>query len=167
MLTNDLSLYFARAIALRPEKMPPYMGGTMIGRALRSVQKVLMQREEGDRMVILISDGQSADLSGGAAQEIGESLARDGIVVFYIHVAEGAPQEETFTLASLTGGEAFAAGDPSALQQIFERIDKMKPARLRPSSPEPVDHFKPFALAGLCLLALKLLASFGLRYTPW
>jgi Ca-activated chloride channel family protein len=81
-------------------------GGTMIGHALRSVQKILQERPEGDRMVVLISDGESADLSGGVAQELGETLSRDNIVVFYIHVAEGSPQEETFTLASLSGGQS-------------------------------------------------------------
>jgi Ca-activated chloride channel family protein len=166
-VTKDLSALKLSAPFMRPEKMPPYMGGTMIGRALRSVQKVLNQRPEGDRMVVLISDGESADLSGGAAQEIGEELARDGIVVFYVHVAEGSPQEETFTLASLTGGQAFAAGDPAALKEVFQRIDRMKPARLQPSAPEPVAFLRPFALAGLLLVGLKAISLFGLRYSPW
>lgn len=166
-VTKDLSALKLSAPFLRPEKMPPYMGGTMIGLALRSVEKVLNQRPEGDRMVVLISDGESADLGGGVAQEIGEELARDHIVVFYVHVAEGSPQEETFTLASLTGGQVFAAGDPAALQEVFRRIDEMKPARLQPSAPEPVDFFRPFALAGLTLLGLKIISLFGLRYSPW
>jgi Ca-activated chloride channel family protein len=166
-VTKDLSALKLSAPFMRPEKMPPYMGGTMIGHALRSVQKILNERPEGDRMVVLISDGQSADLSGGLAQELGEALARDNIVVFYIHVAEGSPQEETFTLASLTGGQAFAAGDPTALQEVFQRIDQMKPARLQPSAPEPVAWYHPFVVAGLTLLGLQVLSSFGLRYTPW
>lgn len=166
-VTKDLSALRLSAPFLRPEKMPPYMGGTMIGHALRSVQKILNERPEGDRMVVLISDGQSADLSGGVAQELGETLARDNIRVFYIHVAEGSPQDETYTLASLTGGQAFAAGDPAALREVFQRIDQMKPARLQPSAPERVDWFRPLAAAGLALLSLQVVAAFGLRYTPW
>jgi Ca-activated chloride channel family protein len=166
-VTKDLSALKLSAPFLRPEKMPPYMGGTMIGHALRSVQKILDERPEGDRMVVLISDGESADLSGGVAQELGEALARDNIVVFYIHVAEGSPQEETFTLAALTGGQAFAAGDPTALKEVFQRIDEMKPARLQPSAPERVDFFWPFVLTGLGLLGLQVVSGFGLRYTPW
>lgn len=166
-VTKDLSALKLSAPFLRPEKMPPYMGGTMIGHALRSVQKILGERPEGDRMVVLISDGESADLSGGVAQELGEALARDHIVVFYIHVAEGSPQDETFTLASLTGGQAFAAGDPAALKEVFQRIDQMKPARLQPSAPERVDWLRPFVLAGLALLGLQIVTAFGLRYTPW
>lgn len=166
-LTRDLSALRLSAPFLRPERMPPYMGGTLIGRALKSVQKVLAAREEGDRMVILISDGESADLGGGVAQEIGESFRRDNITLFYIHVAQGSPQEETFTIAGLSGGAAFAADDPSALREVFQRIDQMKPVRLKPSAPEPVDFFWPFALVGLAALGLKVTGLFGLRYTPW
>jgi len=166
-LTKDLSALRSAAPFLRPEKMPSYMGGTRIGHALRSVHKTLAARPEGDRMLILISDGESYDLGGGVAQKIGQELAADNIVMFYIHVAEGSPQDETFTVASLTGGQAFAAGDPGALKEVFHRIDAMKPARLKPSTPEPADFFWPFALAGLGLLGVQMVSVLGVRYTPW
>jgi Ca-activated chloride channel family protein len=130
------------------------------------VQKVLSTREEGDRMIVLISDGQSFDLTG-VAQKLGEDLAKDHITVYYIHVAEGSPQEETHTVANLTGGQSFAAGDPEALREVFKRIDKMKPAKMKPTTPEPVDWFWPFAVAGLSLLSAKVLSLLGLRFTPW
>ena len=117
-------------------------------------------------MVVLISDGASFDLQG-VAQKLGEDLARDNIVVFYIHTAEGEPQEETFTVASLTNGKAFAAGDPDALREVFQRIDEMKPAKLQPSAPEHADWFWPFAVTGLGLLGLQVVSAFGFRFTPW
>jgi Ca-activated chloride channel homolog len=166
-VTKDLSAIRLSAPFLRPERMPPYMGGTLIGRALRSVQKVLTAQPEGDRMVILISDGQSFDLGGGAAQAIGSELAQNNIVLYYIHVADGSPQDETFTIASITGGQAFAAGDPAALKEVFQRIDQMQPARLKPVTPEPADWFWPFAAVGLTLLGAQTVSLFGLRYTPW
>jgi len=166
-LTKDLTALRLAAPFLRPEKMPPHMGGTRIGYALQGVQKKLRGLEEGDRMVVLISDGQSADLSGGAAQKIGEELRENNITVFYIHAAEGQPQEETFTLASLTGGEAFAAGDPSALREVFQRIDAMKPTKLKPAAPDVADWFWPFALAGLGFLSLQTVGVFRFRFTPW
>ena len=119
-----------------------------------------------DRMIVLISDGESYDLTG-AAQKLGEDLRADKITVFYIHVAEGSPQEETHTVANLTGGQSFSAGDPQALQEVFKSIDKMKPAKMKPSTPEPVDWFWPFAVAGLSVLGLKVLSLLGLRFTPW
>ena len=118
-------------------------------------------------MVILISDGESADLYGGQAEEIGAELSRDRIVVYYIHVAEGAPQNETFTLAGATGGQAFAAGDPEALREVFKRIDQMQPAKSKPGTPEAADFFWPFAMSGLALLGMQVVTQFGLRYTPW
>ena len=166
-VTKDLSAIRNSAPFLRPDKMPSYMGGTRIANALRSVQKVLVARPEGDRMIILISDGQSYDLSGGVAEKIGAELSQDNIVMFYIHVAEGAPQEETFTIASLTGGQAFAAGDPSALREVFQRIDKMRPAKVKPTAPELADFFWPFALCGLVLTGAQMVNLLGLRHTPW
>ena len=166
-LTRDLAALRLAAPFLRPEKMPPHMGGTRIANALQAVQKILRAREEGDRMVVLISDGVSFDLGGGVAQKLGEDLSRDNIAVFYIHAADGEPQEETFTVASLTGGQAFAAGDPQALREVFQRIDAMKPTRLKPSAPEPADWFWPFAAVGLGLLGLQVVSLYGLRFTPW
>lgn len=166
-VTKDLAAIRSAAPFLRPDRMPPYMGGTRIANALRSVHKTLIARPEGDRMIVLISDGQSYDLGGGVAQKLGAELAKDNITVFYIHVAEGSPQDEVHTIASMTGGQAFAAGDPQALREVFKRIDAMKPARLLPSTAEPADFFWPFSIAGLGLLGFHLLSMLGLRYTPW
>ncbi len=166
-LTKDLTALRLAAPFLRPEKMPPHMGGTRIGHALQGVQKKFRDLAEGDRMVVLISDGQSFDLGGGTAQKIGEELRENNITVFYIHAAEGQPQEETFTLASLTGGEAFAAGDPSALREVFRRIDEMKPTKLKPAAPDLADWFWPFAVTGLGLVSLQVVGAFWFRFTPW
>jgi Ca-activated chloride channel family protein len=166
-LTKDLTALRLAAPFLRPEKMPPHMGGTRIGHALEAVQSVLRSRKDGDRMIVLISDGQSFDLGGGRAQALGETLSQDGITVFYVHAADGQPQEETFTVASLTGGQAFAADDPEALREVFKRIDAMKPTRLEPAAAQLADWFTPFAVAGLGLLGVQVVAAFGFRFTPW
>jgi Ca-activated chloride channel family protein len=166
-LTRDLSAIRLAAPFLRPEMMPPYLGGTAIGKALESVRTVLESCPEGDRMIILVSDGESADLYGGRAEQIGDALRRAGIVVYYIHVAPGQPQSETGSLVELTGGRAFTAGDPVALREVFFRIDRMQRARRKPLAPEWVDDPRGLAMAGLGILATHLLAAFGIRYTPW
>ena len=165
-LTKDLDALKHSAPFMKPEAMPPYMGGTRIGLALRSVHKILADRPKGDKMIVLISDGSSGDLRG-QSDKISSDLNGDDIVLYYIHVANGQPQQEVYDIASRTGGKAFVAGDPAALQAVFEKIDAMQPAKFKPETPIPADNFRPFALAGLSMLALQLLTLFGIRFTPW
>ena len=165
-LTQDLDALKHSAPFMKPEAMPPYMGGTRIGLALRSVHRILADRPKGDKMIVLISDGSSGDLRG-QGDKISGDLNGDDIVLYYIHVANGQPQQEVYDIASRTGGEAFVAGDPAALQAVFEKIDAMQPAKFKPETPIPADNFRPFALAGLSMLALQLLSLFGIRFTPW
>ena len=79
-------------------------------------------------MIVLISDGSSGDLRG-QSDKISSDLNGDDIVLYYIHVANGQPQQEVYDIANRTGGEAFVAGDPAALQTVFEKIDAMQPAK--------------------------------------
>ncbi len=166
-LTSDASAFRCAPPFLRPERLPYWFGGTEIGKALRACRDVLVAREEGDRMVILISDGWSADLYGGNDVKVAEELAAEGIAVYAVHVAEGEVPVEVQTIADSTGGRVFGAGDPAALTEVFKAIDAMRPVRLQRSIPEAMDHFAPAAGVGLSLLALGLLGGLGLRYSPW
>jgi Ca-activated chloride channel family protein len=139
----------------------------MIGAALHHTLKVMTARTEGDRMIVLLTDGYSFDLSGGADLAIGRKLREAGIEVFSIHIGESAPPAEVSTIASMTGGQIFAAGEPAALQAVFRRIDEMKKARLEKVSAETQDHFRPWTRVGGGLLAAWLITLFGLRYAPW
>ena len=166
-LTSDVSAFRCAPPFLRPENLPPWFGGTMIGMALRSAEKVLISHDEGDRMIVLITDGDSFDLDNGQDVAIAESLRANNISVYVIHIAEGSPSDSVGVIASMTGGEVFGAGDPSALDAVFARIDEMNKAPLKRVKPDPVDFFQPFSLAGLSLGALFLFTLFGLRHTPW
>lgn len=139
----------------------------MIGRALINCRKVLEEQAGGDRMIILVSDGQSADLSNGAELEIARDLKSAGIVVYGIHIGSTEIPAEIISLTSATGGEAFVSGDPAALESVFRRIDGMKPAQIETVGIEYIDWLQPFCMAGLGLLGVWTLSSFGLRYTPW
>jgi len=166
-LTKDTSAISLATPFLRPEKQPYWMGGTQIGKALRSSRKLLAAREEGDRMIILVSDGMSSDLGGTEAQDIAQELKEERIVVYMIAVAMSSPPSEMFTIASATGGDVFTAGDPAALDTVFRHIDRMQKTKLKERVTAPVDWFRPFAAGGLGLAALQLLTLFGLRFTPW
>jgi Ca-activated chloride channel family protein len=167
-LTTDVSAFQCAPPFLRPENLPPwFQGGTFIGKALQDSEKHLLAAEEGDRMIVLFSDGESFDLRNGEDVRIAQSLKENNITVYGIHVAEGAPPAEVSVIASVTGGQMFAAGDPNALKEVFRRIDEMQQAPIKRLTPDPIDFFKPYTIAGLSLSGLWLLSLFGLRYTPW
>lgn len=166
-LTTDPSAIRCSPPFMRPEIAPPAFGGTSIGKALQGCRKELARREEGDKMIVLITDGFSGDLSNNNDQEIARELNTDGITVFCIIVGGYEPQPEIVNICRLTNGEAFRADDPDALPSVFKRIDTMRQAKITPTIVDTVDYYEPFALAGAVLLAAGTLALFGLRYTPW
>lgn len=165
-LTTDPSAIKCAPPLMRPEIVPRAFMGTMIGNALTGCKKELARREEGDKMIVLISDGESFDLPGNEADYI-QKMAADGITVFAIIVGGSEPQDEIYTICRQTGGEAFRADDPAGLPAVFKKIDTLKQAKITPSIAETVDYYEPFALPGAVLLVLGTLALFGLRYTPW
>lgn len=167
-LTEDSSAFQCAAPFVRPENMWQALGGgTMLGVGLKKCADELVQRKEGDRMIILISDGASFDLAGGEEEQVGRELRDQGIVVYYVHIGGGVPPPPTAAVATITGGATFSAGDPKGLDQVFRRIDAMRSARLERTYADVLDCFRPFCLAGFILFGLQLLGLFGLRYTPW
>lgn len=166
-LTNDPSALHCAKPFLDPQKLPPVFGGTMIGLGLDACIRSLSQQPDGDRMVILITDGYSADLSGGNDVAVAKRLKDNKITVFAIHVAQGAPPAEIGVITSITGGEVFAAGDTKSLQEVFKAIDAMAKAKVEKQAAEAADNFQPWSLAGLGVLGAWVLCLFGFRYTPW
>jgi len=166
-LTTDVSAFRCAPPFMKPGSLPRWFNGTSIGKALLACRKILVGREEGDRMIILVSDGRSSDLHGGRAAEIGRTLREDGVTVYAVHISKSAPPDEIVDIASLTGGQIFNPGDTAGLQAVFEHIDEMQETRIEKSKAQAVDHYGPWCLAGLGLLAGALLVLFGLRYTPW
>jgi Ca-activated chloride channel family protein len=166
-LTTDVSAIRCSPPFMRPEGLPPWFGGTEIGKALLACKNVLAEREEGDRMIVLVSDGLSSDLMSGADMEIAKTLKAHNIVVYSIHISDSEIPDPIVNITSITGGEVFNPGDPEALKTVFRRIDQMQETRLEKTHAETLDHFPPFCIAGLGLAAASVLCLFGLRYTPW
>ena len=168
-LTADASAFRCAPPFMDPKKpgRPGWFNSTEIGRALRSCRKVLMQREAGDRMIILISDGISYDLQNGTDEEIARELREQGIVLYAIHIGGGEVPGEVANVAGLSGGAVFEGGDPAGLDAIFRRIDKMQKAEMEKMAADRIDDFELFALIGASLLGAYLLTQLGLRYTPW
>ncbi len=167
-LTQDPSAFKCAAPFVGPETMMFALGGgTMLGVGLKTCQSLLVQREEGDRMIILISDGASFDLTDGEEETIARELRNNGIAVYYVHIGGGDPPPPTAAVATITGGATFSAGDTAGLQDVFQRIDAMRTTRLERTYADILDLFWPFCLAGFTLLGSYVAASFGMRYTPW
>jgi Ca-activated chloride channel family protein len=165
-LTPDVSAIRYSPPFMRPENVPEWFNGTEIGRALRACKQVLAERAEGDRMIVLLTDGESYDLFGNA-ETIAKEMKDNGITVFAIIIGMDQVQNEIVTITNNTGGEAFLAGDPEALKAVFRRIDQMRQAPLEKKIADALDDFQPFCAIGLALLAVAALAAFGVRYTPW
>ena len=167
-LTTDPSAFRCTTEFLNPRNPPPgYGGGTRIGLGLKKCQEILITRETGDRMIILVSDGVSADLGSGQEEEIGRSLRDDKIVVYSIHIGSGISPPEVSTITNITGGESFSPQDVQALDNVFRRIDAMEVAEMTRTYAEVLDWFYPFAIAGLSLIGISLVSLMWLRYTPW
>ena len=122
-LTTDTSAIRCSVPFMRPEVAPPWFGGTEIGKALLACKRRLADREEGDRMIVLVSDGASADLSNGNDEVVMRRLRDDGIVVYAIHISESTVPPAIVNITSATGGGVFQPGDKGALQDVFQRID--------------------------------------------
>ncbi len=167
-LTKDLSAIHNALPFADPSRQPSHMSGTMIGAALRFCKdNMTNEAEQGDRIIILVSDGDSFDLAGEAGGEIADELKQENIRLYHVHVATDPIPDEVVDIARETGGEAFQATDALSLKRVFTHIDRMKPAEFRTLGTVPLDHFKPFAIIALAFLGLHVVGLLGVRYTPW
>ena len=168
-LTRDRNAIRTGLPFANPDFQPSHMSGTVIGGALRFCMGT-MQREalDGDKLIILVSDGVSADLGDGLAEgDVGSELAAAGIVLYHVHVGTDEVASEMRAIARQTGGDSFIATDRRGLGEIFAHIDRMQPARFEPGGTVPMDFFGPFAAAALAALGLHMVGLLGIRVTPW
>ena len=167
-LTRDLSAIRNAMPFADPKIQPEHMQGTHIANALLYARdQMVSESEAGDRLIILVSDGDSQDFGGGRDVEAARALAEARITLFHVHVANTSIPPEVLAIARHTGGESLAANDLAGLRRVFEHIDQMKPATFRSIGAAPSDNFRPFAIACLALLGVHGLGLSWLRYTPW
>lgn len=160
-----------------PKLDPPSMGRhglpdelwgvTLIGKALLGATELLAERPTGDRMMILMTDGESYDILPPNDQQIIGRLRAENITVFAILLTEEAIQPPLINIARATGGEVFNAVTPEALATVFRSIDEMKKVVVLEKQPQVVDYYDPFFKPALGVLVASLLGLFGLRFTPW
>ena len=167
-LTKDLKAIRNAMPFADPDHQPIHMSGTAIAAALRFCKANMeVEAQEGDRMIVMVSDGDSPDLDDGQSEVVGGELKEAGITLYHIHVAEDTIPSEVVDLARMTGGDAMQATDPTGIKQVFRHIDRMKPAKFTSAGTLPMDHYRPFALAALVLACVHVIGLLGVRYTPW
>lgn len=142
-------------------------GTTNIGRGLHGVADLLAERPVGDRMVILMTDGESSDIKPPLDGPIIDHLRAEGITVFTIMLSGDKISDPLIGITRASGGEVFNAVTPEALEAVFQRIDAMKKVIVLEKRPRVIDHYRPFFLPALGILAASVLVLFGLRFTPW
>jgi len=151
-----------------PELFPDEIWGhTFIAKALNGAIAPLSKHAEGDRMIILITDGEGEDIGGGRERDVIAKLQRHDIVVFAIALNDNGFTPGLEAIARETGGQIFKALTPQTLQTVFDRIDQMKKVEIRSTKPEVIDFVDPFLPPTLALLAVQVFVLFGLRFTPW
>jgi Ca-activated chloride channel family protein len=166
-VTQDLEALHSVSTFISPNTFPRWFGGTMIGKALRSTAKRLQMEEEGDRMIILLSDGMSSDLIGTGLTETIKELKEAKVSVYMVLFQSGPPNKDALKIARDTGGAAFNCSEKHSVYEIFKRIDEMEKANFKAKEVVPIDFFEPAIYLGLCFLAFQLVLQFVLRYTPW
>lgn len=142
-------------------------GGTATGHGLNLLCDSFESSESGERMIILLTDGLAGDITPGKVSEIVERMIRLKVTLYVILVGDESGKTLSRQLCEPTGGALFEAGDPVSLEAVFEHVDRMSPARMRPVAPGREDYFIPFCLALLGVSTLQLISSWSLRSVPW
>jgi Ca-activated chloride channel family protein len=175
--TESFALARPFIVPNNPKLDPPSMGRhglpdelwgiTQIGKALLGASEMLAERPTGDRMIILITDGESSDIKPPKDTPIIAALRAQNITVFGILMTEDPIEPALVGIVRATGGEVFNAATPEALHAVFKSIDEMQKVVILEKKPQVADYYDPFFLPAIALLVLSVLALFGLRFTPW
>jgi Ca-activated chloride channel family protein len=167
-LTQDTSAIRMARPFIHPNVFPDKLwGGTYIAKALDGAIGPLSRHPAGDRMIILLTDGEGLDIVQGKEREVIAKLQRQRLVVFAIALNDGGPAPGLVNIARETGGQTFTALTPQALNLVFHRIDQMQKVEVQAERPQVIDYFEPFVLPALIVLGLQVVVAFGLRFTPW
>lgn len=181
-LTTDKNTLLTQVASLRSGML---QDGTLIGEGLATATSRLLESKAKSKVIILLTDGKEQPTEDRMIDPLTalEITRSQGIKVYTIGMAlEGytAVEEKTkqgtvkVTNSPLldedllrkigreTGGDYFRARDKAGLSKVYGEIDKMEKVKIDAVSFKRIkEHFPPFLLAALFLLALEII----LRYT--
>lgn len=192
-LTSDYAAVKLFLKAVNPDDMP--QGGSDVGGALLLAETVLANadRQTGDKVVVLLSDGEDFGASVdeaveklrasnvrvyavGIGSEAGEPiplLNRSGEVVGYKRDRSGQTVLTRLDggglrrIAELTSGEYFHQPRGVAMSEVIERIDRLQKQELESRmSVRYAQVFQEYALPGFALVVLGMLVRPSHRKRP-
>lgn len=167
-LTQDTEAIVLARPFIAPYVFPDeFWGNTFIGKALYGAAELLDQAKTGDRMIILLTDGLSNDIVPPKNSAIIADLQAKRIKVFVIFLIDQPVTPALVSIAQGSGGAAWPAVTPEALNEVFKKIDEMKKVVILEKKPRAADYYDPFFIPAMAALGLAILALFGIRYNPW
>lgn len=132
---------------------------TDLGQAIGLTIKTLENEPEGERLLVILSDGETNTGVLGALDAA--RLAKErGITIHTIGFAaelEADNVDAMTSVAEATGGQFFAANSQEALKQIYERIDALAPVASAREDANLIRDLSVFPML-LSLLILGLIA---------
>lgn len=166
-LTQDVS-----AIKHSRPFMTGFLESTKTLTALDGATDILVERAEGERMIILVTDGEfnSEPDPQGQAEALLSRFQEENITCYGVFVNEKEVPELERMICEESGGGLFNIEnemEEGALDEVFTLIDQMTKVNMEYKEPLAVDHYKPFMPAAFSVLFMHILALLGIRYTPW
>lgn len=146
---------------------------TAIGDAIGLAVKRLRRREQGQRVLILLTDGantagevtplDAADLAAREGLKIytigigaDKMMVRDLFGTRYVNPSSELDEKTLLAIAQMTGGRYFRAKNTGELQEIYGHLDKLEPIAQDAQSFRPKTALFPWPLAGALLLSALL-----------
>lgn len=153
------------------DETTPRMAGpqTMIGDAIGLAAQSFERAEVSGRLLVLLTDGNDTG-SRVPPKRAAEIAGRLGVKIHTVSLGDPSTVGEAALdilvleeVARATGGAHFHANDPTALSEIYRRIDAMEPTPAQSQSWRPRTPLFAWPLGGFALLAALLLLMPDLR----
>ncbi len=150
---------------------------TAIGDAIGLAVKRLRDREDGGKILILLTDGDNTagefapEQSAELAKQIDLKIYTIGVGTDYVGAfgtrRSGIDEATLQKISTQTGGQYFRATDAKSLAQIYQYIDKLEPVAEEVESLRPVKelYYWPGSLAMLLALLIMLIPSISAMLT--
>ncbi len=145
--------------------------GTAIGEGLASAINVLRGSQAQSRVIVLLTDGEE-NVHKVEPEEAAKLAKTLGIRVYTVGIIEPRDQivdvNQLKAIAEPTGGSFFAATSPSALQDVYGKINALEKSTIEQQHYYRYDELAPWLLLpALALILLEaLLANTLLRRVP-